>query len=100
MPIKAFSDFRNVTITYGIGGSQMPMGAYKAVLEKVQQLENLVENGQEPDNYTNGIMALYEASKYKTHIFEVTTNFAFGTYTFSYLESVPTVDDSISINPE
>lgn len=98
MATRNKSEFRQVNITYGVGGSNMPIDAYQAIIERVRVLEAAVERGSQPDNLASAITAIVGLNRYQTHIFELTTNFAVGSYIFSYLETVPTVDDSISIN--
>lgn len=98
MAIRNKSEFRDVNITFD-GGNNMSLDAYQAVIERVKVLEAQVERGDQPTNYTTSVMALVGLNRYKTHIFEVTTNFAVGSYIFSFLETVPTVDDSAIINP-
>lgn len=93
------SEFRDVIITFGIGGAAMPIDAYQAVIERVKVMEEKFERTGEVNDLANGLIAIIGLNRYKTHIFELSNNTAARSYNFSYLETVPTVDDSISINP-
>ncbi len=91
--MNAFTEFRNVTISYGGSQPAMPIDAYKAVVRQVEEWEKKVSMGVAPDNLTAVNVAITGTQRYKTHVFSVTTTFASGTYVFDWVETVPTVDD-------
>ena len=98
MATKNKSEFRPFRIVLA-GTLQASMDAYRAMLGRVEVLEAQVERGNAPADYATQTIAIVGLNRYKTHIFELTTNFASGLYTFEFLETVPTVDDSITLNP-
>lgn len=93
MATRNKSEFRPFRIAL-LGTNQASMDAYQAMLGRISALEAMVERGDAPDNYTADTIAIVGANRYKTHIFELTTNFTTGLYTFEFLETVPTVDDA------
>ena len=98
MAIRNKTEFRPFRISL-LGTNQASMDAYQAMLGRVSALESMVERGNAPNDYTSETIAVVGTNRYKTHIFELTTNFTTGLYTFEFLETVPTVDDSGVINP-
>ena len=98
MAVRNKSEFRPFRVEL-LGTNNASMDAYQAMLARVSVLEAMVERGDAPDNYTADVIAIVGLNRYKTHIFELTTNFTTGLYTFEFLETVPTVDDSVTINP-
>ena len=98
MATKAKTEFRPFRINL-LGTLNASMDAYQAMLSRIAVLEAQVERGDAPSNYTAQVIAIVGVDRYKTHIFELTTNFSTGLYTFEFLETVPTVEDSVTLNP-
>lgn len=98
MAIRNKSEFRNIVVTFS-GGVFHSLDALQAAVERIKVLEAMVERGNAPSDYAGDTIAIVGLNRYKTHIFNLTTVFASGSYDFEFLETVPTVDDSTVLNP-
>lgn len=99
--MNAFSEFRNVKVTFDNGidaQGAMPIDAYKAVINKVQEIESKVASGATPADLADTTVVLTGTSKYAIYIFTVTTTVATGEYEFVFEEAAPNVEESTTLN--
>lgn len=102
MAQRAFSEIRDVKIFFNDSEGKgiidqtaqeaMSIDAYKAVLNKVAELESAYENNPSLANLAAASVAITGTSRYKLYHFTVTTTFASGEYTFIFVEEVPNAD--------
>ena len=96
---RNFDELRKVTIDYGAtdleAAAAMSLDAYRAVIQKVQELEDAyAHNTANVADMTAVNIALVGNHPYKIYVFAVTSVMATGTYTFEYVEEAPNVEGS------
>ena len=96
------TELRDVEIV--VSGGAMPIDAMKAVVNKVEQLERQYENSLDEAGVPQGLVDLAVAKSvltgttpFKIYVFDLTTDFAGGVYTFAYVETAPNVETATSI---
>lgn len=93
---QGLTEHRDVDIT--ISGGPMPLDAYKAITQKVQDVEDTyANNSSTPDIGTPGTqvavsVVLTGATPYKVYSFDVYADLSAGTYNFAFVEAAPNVD--------
>ena len=102
MSVRHLTEVRDVTIV--IRGAPMPIDAYKAVNTKVEQLESQYLNSLDEDGVSQNLVDLAAAKSvitgatpFKVYVFDLTTDFAAGTYTFAYGETAPNVETATTL---
>ena len=101
MGVRSLSELRDVSIV--ITGAPMPIDGYKALVKKVEDFESIYLNSLDSAGVSQGLSDLTAVKSvatgntpYRLHVFNVTTVYATGTYTFDYVETVPNAE---SITP-
>lgn len=102
MAAKNFSELRPITLT--ITGTPINLDGYRAIIAKAQELENQYENSLDEDGVSSGLTNLTAAkavltsnNPYKVYIFDLTTVFATGTYTFDFVEEAANTETATSL---
>lgn len=96
MPVRgqAITEKRNVTIT--VTGAPMSIDAYHAVNNKVELLEALYhQNPSAAADLTAQASVFTGKLPFKIYTFNVTTVYANGEYTFTFVEERPNVDNEL-----
>jgi len=103
MPRKAITSYRNVTIAFDDAAGQdivdqtaqiaAPPNAFKAALEKVQEIEGEYAKTGSFTDLAAATLILTANNPHEIHVFTVTTTIASGDYIFIYVETVPTIED-------
>lgn len=100
--MRAFSEVRDVTIT--VTGAPMSIDAYKAINVAVERLEDQYLKSLDENGVSQGLVDLVAvknvltgATPYKIYVFDLTTVFANGAYTFDFVEQAPNVDEATSL---
>lgn len=70
----------------------MSVDAYKAAINKVEELEGLVREGTQPADLAAATILITGTSSRAIHKFTVTTTFASGEYTFIFVETADNVE--------
>ena len=92
MSKRAFTDIREVTVTFDNLAGAMSPDAYKAAINKVEELESAFLNNPALADLA-GVSAVFTGtSRFKLYSFTLTTTFATGTYAFVYVETVPNAE--------
>lgn len=90
MGTKSLTEYRDVNIT--ITGAPMPIDAYASIIGKVRQLECNYENSLDDAGVTDLVDLAAEKCvatanhMHQIYIFDLTTVYATGEYTFDFLE--------------
>lgn len=91
MSTRAFTEIRDVEVTFA--GGAMPVDAYKAAINRVQELEyNYAQNPASVADLTAGATVFTGANRYKLYSFTLTSVMAAGTYAFTFVEAVPNAE--------
>lgn len=92
MSKRAFTDIREVTVIFDNAVGAMSPDAYKAAINKVEQLESDFLNNPALVDLADVPAVFTGTSRYRLYSFTLTTVFATGTYTFTYVETVPNAE--------
>lgn len=92
MSKRAFTDIRNVEITFDMTAGAASPDAYKAAINKVEELESAYFNDPSLANLADVTAVFTGTSRFKLYSFQLTTTFATGTYAFVYNETVPNAE--------
>lgn len=92
MSKRAFSEIREVKIKFNNTAGAMSLDAYKAAIEKVQQIESNYASDATLANLAAAPLVFTGTSRYKLYSFTLTTTLATGIYAFVYVETVPNAD--------
>lgn len=92
MSKRAFTDIRDVIVTFENSAGAMSPDAFKAAINKVEEIENLFFQDPTFQNLTGVTTVMTGTSRYKLYSFELTTTLSTATYDFTYLETVPNVE--------
>lgn len=82
---------REVKINFDYTAGAVALDGIKAAVKRVGDLEQLNANVAQTD-LTSAAVVLTGATPYAVYAFTLTTVFATGTYTFTYVEQAPNVD--------
>lgn len=88
----AFSDIRNVKISFVNTAGAMSTDAFKAAISKVEEIEYERLKNPALANLTSQPTVFTGTSRYKLYSFTLTAILTTGTYTFTYVETVPNAD--------
>lgn len=95
--MNALKPTRDIQVTVT---GKFPLDGHKAVMQKVQEFEQMFEyKGAELVDITAETSVVDTKHPFKIYVFTVTTKFSLGEYTFAYVESVPNVEGSETLNP-
>ena len=92
MSKRAFTDIRGVDIDIDNNGEFISPDAYKACLNKVEELESAYLNNPALVDLADVTAVFTGTSRFKLYSFQLTTTFATGTYAFVYNETVPNAE--------
>ena len=93
MAKRAFTDIRNVIVTFNnIANGAMSPDAYKAAINKVEELECDYLNNPALANLSDVTAVFTGTSRFKLYSFQLTVDFSAGTYAFVYNETVPNAE--------
>ena len=102
MSLRALTETRDVTIT--ITGAPMPIDAYDAITRRVKDLECKYRNSLDETGTSVGLTDVTAVKSvitgntpYQIYVFDLTTDFAGGVYTFAFVEKAPNVDSATSL---
>lgn len=97
MAVQGFSVGRNITVnTTGA----FSLDGYKALMQKVQEFEDRVANGETLATIPNGSeikVIVTSKTQYRIYIFDLDADFTAGTYNFDFLEEVPNVESATTL---
>lgn len=92
---------RNLTV---VKNGAFPLDGHKAVDQKVAELEQLYENSLDSTGTSSGLTNLTGAitvvdtkHPFKVYVFNLTTVFATGTYTFTFVDVVPNMENYVDV---
>ncbi|NRA77251.1 MAG: hypothetical protein HRU18_03500 [Pseudoalteromonas sp.] len=92
--MNAYSEFRDVTIT--ITPAPFALDGYKAILNKVGELETAYFKDNTLADITAGKTLLTGKTPYKVFLFDLTTDLAAGEYTFDFVEVAPNAESLVT----
>lgn len=92
MSKRAFTDIRGIELIVDTGGEKVSPDFYKAVLNKAEQLEDNYLNNPALEDLAEVSTVFTGTSRYRLYSCTLTTVFADGTYTFTYVETVPNAE--------
>ena len=87
--INSLSEARNVVVTFA--GPASPIDAVKAAITYVEATEGY--NAKKPGVDFAGNIVLTGAHAHEVHIYTLALTIATATYAFTFVETVPTIDD-------
>ena len=91
---QAITEKRDVNIV--ITGAPMPIDAYKAVIERVAVLEGAYHKNPTAAVDLAAASSVFTGTiLFQLYAFDITTDYAAGTYTFAFVEVRPNIDDEI-----
>ena len=90
--MPALTEFRNVTVTF-TGGAR-PIDAHSAAITQIRAIEEqYAHNPDSVTDLTTQRVVLVGRTPYQVYVFNLTSVKATGTYTYAYVETVPTIED-------
>jgi|TARA_R100000541_G_scaffold56656_1_gene66207 hypothetical protein len=92
MSKRAFTDIREVVVTFDNAAGAMSPDAYKAAINKVEELEGLAFQDPNISDLTNVTTVMTGTSRYRLYSFDLSVKFNLGEYDFIYIETVPNVE--------
>lgn len=92
MSKRAFTDIRDVIVTFDNALGAMSPDAYKAAINKVEEIENLFFQDPTFQDLAGVTTVMTGTSRYKLYAFQLTTTLSTATYDFTYIETVPNVE--------
>ncbi len=102
MSLPMFSEVRDIDIA--ITGAPMPIDAYSSIIREVQNLECKYLNSLDVDGVSQGLVdvtaiktAITGKLNSQLYVFDLTTDFAGGVYTFAFIEKAPNVESATSL---
>lgn len=102
MSLRALTEVRDVNIV--ITGAPMPIDAYDAITRKVKDFEGQYIYSLDEAGVSQGLTdvtavksVLTGNTPYQIYVFDLTTDFAGGVYTFAFVEKAPNVESATSL---
>ena len=92
MARRAFTDIRGVEITIDADGNKISPDAYKAAINRVEEMESAFLNDPDLEDLADVTTVMTGTSRYRLYSFQLTTTFADGVYAFVYNETVPNAE--------
>ena len=92
MSVRAFSDIRDVKVSFDNTAGAMSIDAFKAAINQVQIIEGNYLNDPSLADLAGAASVFTGTSRYKLYSFTLTTTMATGIYAFVYVETVPNAD--------
>lgn len=87
---KNFDEIRGVKISFGATPSAFSTDAYKALLQRISELEDKYEaNPASVPNVTAQKMVITGNTPYKVYTFNLTTTMATGVYVAEFVSEAP-----------
>jgi hypothetical protein len=92
MSKRAFSELRDVKVSFDNVAGAMGIDAFKAALNQVEEFESAYFEDNTIADLIAGVVICTGTSRYKLYSFTLTTTFATGVYAFVYVETVPNAE--------
>lgn len=102
MSLRALTEVRDVDIV--ITGAPMPIDAYDAIVQRVKDLECEYVDSLDEAGVPQGLVdvaavksVITGKTPYQIYVFDLTTDFTGGVYTFAFVEKAPNVEAATSL---
>lgn len=102
MSLRALTEVRDVEIV--VTGAPMPIDAYDAIVQRVKDLECEYVDSLDEAGVSQGLTDVAAVNSvvtgktpYQIYVFQLTTDFAGGVYTFAFVEKAPNVESATSL---